>query len=190
MKKCGVGAPPPSIKHGNPVKTGKSCDDIDKTWQCNCSLISDISPFVRCYPRRSCSTLYKGNPCHKKKEKYANKVPSQGTLSPIRTNPKTPRASGNNRFDSCRSTKNQPFLTMPNRKTGNIAMKPNSEHGRVLGRLQTATVIGFEWRNSSREPIQVKGCLGMSWFLGVRASQTSSEFHSAKGRPFNRLHSN
>ncbi len=29
--------------------------------------------------------------------------------------------------------------------------------GEFLVRLQAATVIGFEWRNSSREPIQVKG---------------------------------
>ena len=43
--------------------------------------------------------------------------------------------------------------------------------------LQAATVIGFEWRNSSRESIQVKGCLGMACLLGVRASQTCSEFH-------------
>ena len=41
---------------------------------------------------------------------------------------------------------------------------------------RTATVIGFEWRNSSREPVQVKGCLGVSLFLGVRASQSCSEF--------------
>ena len=34
---------------------------------------------------------------------------------------------------------------------------PNSGHGQVLGRLQAAIVIGFEWRNSSCEPIQVKG---------------------------------
>ena len=34
---------------------------------------------------------------------------------------------------------------------------PNSEHERVLGSIQAATVIGFEWRNLSREPIQVEG---------------------------------
>ena len=51
------------------------------------------------------------------------------------------------------SLKTNDDLTTPYR----IEQGPNSEHGRILGRLKAAIVIGFEKRNSPREPIQVKG---------------------------------